>query len=503
MFAQCILIALAQLPAQYDWTVTTGPVQGVAAHPSQSVYACEGAAIMKIPTSDGAVINLDIPAIAADVTPDGTLVLLDGSGNRVVVLWTKLDDSTPFGVEGNRLTQFRDPMDVASNGNRIAVADTGNRRVLLFDMQGGNMGLYDDVDGTDLLLPSSVAMADDGTLFIGDEGTHMVHALGPDGSLRWSVGGWGRAPGRFAEPSGLDEHGGVLLVSDRLNHRIQALEAATGETIDWWGMHAIKPREGEGRIHYPEDVAFTQDGCVVAEPFERRLQGFAPGPPDRPKAQRAPDGPQSHFGPRMWLHGRVLVVFEPEQRRFHVLDVDRSTPVHLTSFGDHGAGPGHVQHPVAIEFNDVDGGLHCTITDAADGRRHVWRLDLPAADRPRFAPDAARLLKAESPVLGPVPAPPLHRSDTLSDGTVVRLNDEGALIVGDEAVHRAVEPGIDHGQFWNPTELHVDHQGRILVLDHGNHRLQAFDGDGRWLMTFGTGRAYTRENTPSMRESGP
>ena len=80
------------------------------------------------------------------------------------------------------------------------------------------------------------------------------------------------------------------------------------------------------------------------------------------------------------------------------------------------------------------------------------------------------------------------------NSAVVRVTNaigQPAMIVGGH--------GTEHGTFWNPTELLIDDRDRVIVLDHGNHRLQAFDLNGDWLMTFGTGRAYTPRNTPSMR----
>ena len=61
--------------------------------------------------------------------------------------------------------------------------------------------------------------------------------------------------------------------------------------------------------------------------------------------------------------------------------------------------------------------------------------------------------------------------------------------------------GIDHGTFWRPAAVVVDEQNRVIVLDHGNHRAQMFDNDGSWIMTFGTGRAWTRAaNEPAVKE---
>ncbi len=512
MLAALLLVAetslLAPLPARHAWTGDAVGGTCVAGTTAGHTLVWHDGVLTQVPHADDAtgperhdlrIDGLDHPPSGVDAFRGG-LVLCRADTAEVWVISTS---TTPkkLGGPGRTLTTMNGPADVACNGRRIAVADRGNRRVLLLDMTGANLGMYDAVNHTALALPSGVAMDARGNLFITDEATHMVHALGLDGTHRWSTGGWGKAPGRFAEPAGIDVKDGVVLVADRLNHRIQALDANTGATIDWWGMHAVTPREGDGRIHYPEDVAFTDFGCVVAEPFERRIQAFVPGEPDRAKAPTGPLESQSHFGPRMAQHGRTLVVWEPEMRAFHLLDLSRDVPVHMGTFGEHGTGPGCIEQPVTITFEDDADGTLLHVIDAADGHRHTWRLNLPALDATGFDPNRAVFMSSsvvqDAPIWSPFNTSAKDSRGwtwSLDDDAVVRVTDalgQPAMVVGGH--------GTEHGTFWNPTELLIDDRDRVIVLDHGNHRLQAFDLNGDWLMTFGTGRAYTPQNTPSMR----
>ena len=43
------------------------------------------------------------------------------------------------------------------------------------------------------------------------------------------------------------------------------------------------------------------------------------------------------------------------------------------------------------------------------------------------------------------------------------------------------EPGDKPGQFHTPHSIAVDAQGNVYVADRGNHRIQVFDGDGKFL----------------------
>ncbi|MCH2138589.1 MAG: hypothetical protein MK074_06015 [Phycisphaerales bacterium] len=497
------------LPGEYAWTVNDLHAGCVAPSTERGAIALHGDTLAAVHANSMEPFHwghpLEHPPSGMDTwtTNRGGIVLArPDTGEVIALLEGELKVLT---TRGNRMTQCNGPADVACNGTRIAVADRGNRRILLLDMTGANMGMYSSAGEHAFALPSGVALDEDSTLYITDEATHHVHCIEADGRHRWSVGGWGKAPGRFAEPAGIDVRDGVILVADRLNHRIQALHADTGRVIDWWGMHAIKPREGDGKIHYPEDVAFTEDGCVVAEPFERRVQGFTLGRPDKAKAPTGPVDSQSHFGPRMAVHGRALVVFEPELRAFHLLDLDREIPVHTTTFGEHGTGAGCVQLPVEMTLHGDGDDYTFTARDATDGRTHTWTLPMSTLERPGFHPDLAVLLQATAPDSTAPVWSPAHSSDTTDDGITATLQGDSTIaITRDGATTKPIGGhGIDHGTFWNPSELHIDSQRRILVLDHGNHRLQAFDLDGNWLMTFGTGRAYTPKNTPSMRRPTP
>src|SRR5690606_29281824 len=104
-------------------------------------------------------------------------------------------------------------------------------------------------------------------------------------------------------------------------------------------------------------------------------------------------------------------------------------------------------------------------------------------------------------------------NQSLKQPTFLAVHDDGRLYVtdaeSDEVVvferdssrelHRIGGRGDDMGRFWKPADIVIDRLGRIVVIDYGNHRAQIFANDGEWLITFGAGRAYTRENRPRPR----
>ena len=46
-------------------------------------------------------------------------------------------------------------------------------------------------------------------------------------------------------------------------------------------------------------------------------------------------------------------------------------------------------------------------------------------------------------------------------------------------------------QFHRPRGLDTDAEGNVVVLDHGNHRVQWIDTDGQYVDVFGA-RLYTK-----------
>lgn len=45
--------------------------------------------------------------------------------------------------------------------------------------------------------------------------------------------------------------------------------------------------------------------------------------------------------------------------------------------------------------------------------------------------------------------------------------------------------GLGAGEFAKPRGVMIDARGRLLVVDHGNHRVQIFRADGEFESAFG------------------
>jgi DNA-binding beta-propeller fold protein YncE len=462
-----------------------------------------------------------------DACADGTAYVAESRAHRILRIPGDGTAPIAIGSHGDGPGRFRTPLDVDVHADRMVVADTGNDRIQVLDQSGAHL-LTIGARGTapgQFRRPSAVAQCADGRIVVADTGNHRIQVFAADGTLLEHWGGRGSHPGLFAEPSGVDVVGGVIRVTDRLNHRVQAF-TPDGEFIHAWGMHALKPREGDGRIHYPTALAVSPDGTrmAIAEPFEERVQVFGPHDAtrvdDRPTTP-ARQGVQSHFGPVVSLSDRLLLVWEPESQVVLVFDHDRSTPIRLTSLWSTGDGPESFGNLIAMEWDHDAGRLY--MIDSATGQLHAWGIDLPPADEPRFDPDMGRLLSTR-PLPAPIAGGRIIDAVRMPDGGWAMLDgadavihvldaelqpksrvpsgvehpvalahdpsDNTLLVLGRSNVTRLDRTGtvLRHFDLQQPERpaglaVHPDHS--ILVTDTGTHAVHRFNADGTHLNTWG------------------
>ena len=76
------------------------------------------------------------------------------------------------------------------------------------------------------------------------------------------------------------------------------------------------------------------------------------------------------------------------------------------------------------------------------------------------------------------PKDEVYISDGYGNSRVMKFNQEGTYISSWGT------PGVEKGQFHLPHSIIVDGEGRVLVGDRENNRIQVFDGDGKWQATW-------------------
>lgn len=441
--------------------------------------------------------------VALAPMPDGSFLALDERRPR-------LERFDPQGAEIPLAPQVASPLAdylclrspraiaVTRDGTKLAIADTGNDRVLLMslppeDPDAGRGGGAPDtappawqvVGGRGAERgrfrgPAGVAFDPAGRLFVTDSDNHRVQRLGRDGGVEVSFGTRGAMPGQLEWPLGISSSGDSLLVADHFNHRIQRL-SEDGDFISLWGMHAVVPREGNGRIHYPVSIAEdpTRGRFAVAEPFERRVQIFRRSlegeriPVQPPLPFR--DGVSSHFGEGLAVDGTLLAAWEPESSAVVLFDLRGERPTHVATFGSPGRRVQEIGRIRAIEADEASGRVW--IADAGNDRLVEWSLRRDPDAELRYDPFMARVSRA-------IGFEALGRAVAAIDGGPVAVEPAalarapGELLLLDRLRGRAVrlaertlEPtgvllNADMGFPRDPIALAVDPRGSsVAILD--------------------------------------
>ena len=427
--------------------------------------------------------------------PDGRLYVADTGNHRVQVFEKDGTFVRTFGRRGSQPGTFHDPLGVAVSETRVAVADSGNHRVQVFLMDGQLeqvLGGFGRDEGR-FVEPADVAFDERGELFVTDRGNHRVQRFRADGTLAKTWGDRGPYLGLLADPEGLAVHGGRLFVADTGNHRIQVFDAA-GKVRDEWGLHALAPRQGEGRFHYPNQIAIAPSGefCVVLEGFENRFQVFVPGERPEPQSfdQQRSDAPE-HYGRMVSARGRLCAVAEPGRPSALLFEVSGEDAIKITSIGRYGSKYGQLVAPVDAELHPTRDEL--VVADPATARLSFFRLNVPPADNLRQDPLMARFVRSLDLVA--LSADPRWDAPLPIEPGALEYDDEGDLWLLDPRASRVVRIAPDltiAGVFGDPrtlrgpTDLALSENGQsVYVVDARDRQVKVFDRDGRFERAFG------------------
>ena len=230
------------------------------------------------------------------VLPDDTVVtvvgwtdpIFPGDGPSNPAVERSEDGALGTDVRLNHPTDFAELPDgsilvMAWHNHKLRRIDPDTGMVKI--MSGGGAGFAGDGGPAGKALfkqPKSLTVDDDGNIYIGDQQNFRVRRIDPDGTITTIVGsgvqgfagdggpaveaslGW--EAGSNPEPSGgLAVADGILYVADSLNHRIRAVDLATGmiETIAGTGEPGERGDDGpakDAELHGPRDIEIGPDG---------------------------------------------------------------------------------------------------------------------------------------------------------------------------------------------------------------------------------------------------
>jgi YYY domain-containing protein len=193
---------------------------------------------------------------------DGTFAVADFGNRRIVLTDAAGTPGSQFGREGSAPGEFRDPCAVVFDADgTLVVADTWNHRIQRLTRGGRMLSEW----RADLFGPRGIARASDGSFYVTDTGHHRVVRFARDGAATEVV-----APGVLENPVGIAVGAeGEIFVADVGHSRI-AVFSPDGALSRSWAL------EGWSVKAYVEpQVALGPDGVLwVTDPAAGRVLLF-------------------------------------------------------------------------------------------------------------------------------------------------------------------------------------------------------------------------------------
>lgn len=286
---------------------------------------------------------------------------------------------------------MRMPTDVAiAADGALFVADGVNNRILQFDPKGNMIRAINAVGDQTLSRPIGLSVDSAKRLWIADTGNSRVLAMSPDGSLAQKIAlpqsPDARAPSITDVAAAPD--GKAIWVVDNHNHRLVRIEPTTG-------IQSVVGRMGEslGQLNHPFMIALGRDEAVfVTDVLNGRISSFtAAGQPavsvgkyggDLGEIYR-PKGIACDTSGNIWVADSVIGVIQVFSAQRRLIDVVR----------DEAGQPLRLNTPTGIA---VDGKGNLFVVELTADRVSKFEIDRGAdSQAPHTQPQASQQLTGQ------------------------------------------------------------------------------------------------------------
>lgn len=157
-------------------------------------------------------------------------------------------------VLGGEILQAPTGIDVDSKGT-IYVADTGSRKICIFDKNGKTIARFGDPK----LIGNMGGLSVDeerGRIYVANTKRHNVLVFDLQGNYLFAIGGRGHQPGAFNFPYDVTvDRNGDVIVLDSGNFRVQVFDSE-GNLVSMFGTVGTAP----GHFARPKGIALSPDG---------------------------------------------------------------------------------------------------------------------------------------------------------------------------------------------------------------------------------------------------
>jgi DNA-binding beta-propeller fold protein YncE len=167
------------------------------------------------------------PVGIAYVPARNAVYVVDGQKHHIAVFAPHGDLLRTIGARGTAPGEFNYPSHLACRQKQLLVADSGNFRVQLLDLDGRCLRTIGQVGNAagDLSLPKGVAFDSDGHVYVVDAHFENIQIFDANNRLLMAFGQEGPGPGEFSLPAGLaiDDQDRIW-VADSGNRRVQVFQ---------------------------------------------------------------------------------------------------------------------------------------------------------------------------------------------------------------------------------------------------------------------------------------
>ncbi len=330
-------------------------------------------------------------------------------------------------------------------------------------------------------------------------------------------------------------------IPDIYGHAIHQYDPK-GKWLGKWGVHALLPHEGKGKLHYPNAVSISPNGSkiIVCEGFEGRIQIFELGEGEPESAPLIAN--IAHFGKHIDSYRDLILLAEPELGDVYLFRTGLDVPIPMTRFGGEGNAPHQFKWINGLWIGDGE------IKVVGDRNVKTFVYEHDSASPFKQIPGMVKFQKSQNNACFNGPIDDAHVMPSATDITVsldgnsiwsvdavaetvthstlpnfevvqtivgfiepsgIEIEPDGNILVSDigasnikrfspegELLFTFGEKGYAPHQMFKPAGMTVLDDGAIVVVDWGNHRAQVYSPDGKWQATFGRGRSWTRGKNP-------
>jgi hypothetical protein len=394
------------------------------------------------------------------ILPNRTIVVVDTGNNRIQLFNKDGKYLSNFGSEGNSDGQMDFPFGVAIlPDGKIVVADTGNHRIQIFNKDGtysSQFGSKGSGDGQ-MSSPQGIAILEEKIVVVDTE-NNRIQIFDKDGKYLLKFGSRGNGNGQMNNPHGVAIlPDGKIVVADSYNHRIQIFNKDGTYSSQFGSRYS-----SNNKVYFPHAVAILLDGRIaVTDSRNNSIQIF------HQMDMWEPHGVSI-------IPGEDIVVADTNNHRIQIFNKDGKF---LSHFGSNGSGNGQMNFPFGVAILP-DGKI--VVADTGNHRIQIFNKDGTYSSQ--FGSNGS----GDGQMNKPAGIAILDEKIVVTDSENHRVqifNKDGTYS------SQFGSGGSDNGQMNFPTGIAIL-DGKILVVDSENHRIQIFDKDGKYLSQFGSKFSY-------------